>query len=341
MNYKTSDFDYQLPPALIASEPLLERTESRLLCLNKVTGSVNHRVFKALEALLMPEDLLVLNDTRVIPARLYGQKTTGGRVECLVERLSDQEMLAHLRASKTPKPGQILKFADAFAMEVVGRAGDLFQLRCLSTEPLLNLLERYGEMPLPPYIQRSVVENDQTRYQTVYAKHKGAVAAPTAGLHFDETLLDRLSQRGIAIAYVTLHVGAGTFQPVRTENLSEHVMHKERISVSSSVCDAVSDCRRRGGRVVAVGTTVVRSLETAAQGGELEPFEGETQLFITPGYTFRVVDALVTNFHLPKSTLLMLVCAFGGYENVMNAYREAIEKRYRFYSYGDAMFLAK
>jgi S-adenosylmethionine:tRNA ribosyltransferase-isomerase len=300
---------------------------------------VSDRTFADLPDMLRPGDLLVLNDTRVMPARLFGHKASGGRVEILVERLAGaDEALVHLRSSKSPRPGTRILLEGGEALEVLGRDGDLFRLRALDTD-LPALMERHGHMPLPPYIQRPDEALDLERYQTVYARRAGAVAAPMAGLHFDDEMLGRLRERGVESVQVTLHVGAGTFQPVRAERLDEHVMHAEWLEVNEAVCERVRATRSAGGRVVAVGTTSVRSLESAAQGGELAPLSGETRLFIRPGYRFRVVDAMVTNFHLPESTLLMLVCAFAGYEAVMAAYRHAVEARYRFFSYGDAMFL--
>ncbi len=291
--------------------------------------------------LLHADDLLVLNNTRVIPARLYGRKASGGKVEVLIERvLDDRRALAHVRSSKSPKAGSRLLLADgALEVEITSREGELFSLTFAGDIPLLDLLERWGHVPLPPYIERADEQVDRDDYQTLYARHPGAVAAPTAGLHFDQTLLDALAARNIRTAYVTLHVGAGTFQPVRVARLDEHIMHAEQVTVDAAVCEAIEQTRARGGRVVAVGTTVVRSLESAVQAGVLKPFHGDTRLFITPGYRFSVVDAMLTNFHLPESTLLMLVCAFSGFEPVMAAYRHAVEQNYRFFSYGDAMFL--
>ncbi len=338
---RTSDFHYHLPRALIAAAPLPERSASRLLVLDSDTGSVADRRFRDLVDLLEPTDLLVFNDTRVIPARLYGRKDSGGRVEILIERLMAEDVaLAHVRASKSPKPGRIIELDQGFRCRVEGRRDDLFQLR-FEGAPLLEILERVGHVPLPPYIDRPDTETDRQRYQTVFARRPGAVAAPTAGLHFDEGLLTRLREKGVETAFVTLHVGAGTFQPVRVENPAEHRMHQEVFAVPESVVEAVARTRRRGGRVIAVGTTVVRSLESAAHSGELRPYRGETDLFIRPGYRFRCVDALITNFHLPESTLLMLVCAFAGHEQVMSAYRYAVDRRYRFFSYGDAMFVTR
>ena len=336
---RKSDFHFELPESLIAQWPAEERSASRLLVLGR-DGAIDHRRFWELPQLLRPGDLLVFNDTRVMRARLFGRKATGGRVEILIERLlAPDRALAHVRASKTPKPGTWLE-VDGVAIEVVGRRADLFELR-LTEGDFEALMARAGHVPLPPYIRREDRPQDETRYQTVYARHPGSVAAPTAGLHFDQALLDALTAMGVEQARVTLHVGAGTFQPVRSERLEEHRMHAEWLRVDAAVCEAVARTRARGGRVVAVGTTSVRSLETAAAGGELKPYEGETRLFITPGYRFRVVDALITNFHLPESTLLMLVCAFGGYRPVMAAYRQAVAAGYRFFSYGDAMFLER
>ncbi|HFD80840.1 MAG TPA: tRNA preQ1(34) S-adenosylmethionine ribosyltransferase-isomerase QueA [Gammaproteobacteria bacterium] len=339
---KTTDFDYQLPPGLIAGRPASPRSSSRLLEMG-ASGGLHDRRMADFPDLIHDGDLLVFNDTRVIPARLYGRKASGGRVEVLVERVLDgHRVLAHVRASKSPRPGtELLLDEGAPVVTVLGREGDLFELEFPGDVPLLELLERHGHVPLPPYIQRPDNRADHDDYQTLYARHPGAVAAPTAGLHFDEALFERLRSRAVHTAFVTLHVGAGTFQPVRVERFEEHTMHAEAVHVSEEVCQAVAATRARGGRVVAIGTTVVRSLETAARGGELAPWSGDTRLFITPGYRFRVVDALLTNFHLPQSTLLMLVCAFAGFEPVMAAYRHAIAQGYRFYSYGDAMFVQR
>jgi S-adenosylmethionine:tRNA ribosyltransferase-isomerase len=339
---RVSDFDYELPRDLIADHPAQPRSSSRLLELG-AGGVLRDRRMGEFPDLLEAEDLLVFNNTRVIPARLFGHKTSGGRVEVLVERvLDEQRVLAHVRASKAPRAGSTLRLGEpGLTVEVLGRDDDLFELRFAGQTPVLDLLDRYGRVPLPPYIERPDSEADREDYQTLYARHPGAVAAPTAGLHFDAALLEQLRSRGIRTAFVTLHVGACTFQPVRVERLADHVMHAEYVRVDETVCAAVAGARARGGRVVAVGTTVVRSLESAAAGGELQPFSGDTRLFITPGYRFRVVDALLTNFHLPQSTLLMLVCAFAGVEPVMAAYRHAIRERYRFFSYGDAMFVQR
>ena len=338
--YTLSDFDFALPPELIAQHPAAERSASRLLDGRGATPV--DRVFRELPSLLERGDLLVFNDTRVIKARLLGVKASGGAVEALVERvLPNHEVLAHVRASKSPKPGSRVRFADAFDAEVLGRGGpqgSLFHLR-LPADPLA-LLERHGHVPLPPYITHADTADDERRYQTVFAAKPGAVAAPTAALHFDDALLAELAQRGIASASVTLHVGAGTFQPVRTENLAEHAMHSEWFDVPLATVEAIARTRATGGRVAAVGTTTLRALESAALGGTLEAGSRETDIFITPGFAFRAVDVLVTNFHLPKSTLLMLVSAFAGYEHLRALYHHAIDARFRFFSYGDAMLVA-
>ena len=343
---RRSDFQFELPAELIAQYPTEQRAASRLLHLQANTGQFVDRQFRDFPSLLQPGDLLVLNDTRVIPARLQGQKDTGGKVEVLVERLlAGDRVLAHVRASKAPKPGRQLYFTETVSAEIIAREDDLFILRFVDTaQPETNvavILEQLGHMPLPPYIERQDGETDRERYQTVYARQQGAVAAPTAGLHFDDAMLQDIQQRGIEVAFVTLHVGAGTFQPVRVDNVAEHKMHSEWMQLSDEVVEAVRRTRVRGGRVIAVGTTSVRCLESAAQEGELQPYSGETDIFITPGFQFRVVDALLTNFHLPESTLLMLVSAFAGHDNIMQAYRHAVAERYRFFSYGDAMFITK
>lgn len=336
-----SDFHFDLPDELIAQRPLRERGASRLLGLDGSTGEVRDLDFAHLPRLLNPGDLLVFNDTRVMRARLFARKDSGGRVEILIERVvGDREVLAHVRASKSPKRGTGMQLDGGERLEVSGREGDLYRLHSVD-EGIDVLMEHHGHMPLPPYIRRPDEASDLERYQTVYGHRQGAVAAPTAGLHFDEAMLARLRDQGVTFARVTLHVGAGTFQPVRVSRLEEHVMHSEWLEVDQAVCDAVSAARAAGGRVVAVGTTSVRSLETAAQCGELQPYRGDTCLFIRPGYQFRAVDAMITNFHLPESTLLMLVSAFAGYEQVMPAYRHAVDRRYRFFSYGDAMFLSR
>jgi S-adenosylmethionine:tRNA ribosyltransferase-isomerase len=335
-----SDFHYLLPEALIAQRPLRERSHSRLLVLDGASGLMQDLVFSDLADLLAPDDLLVFNDTRVIPARLFGHKDSGGRVEVLVERLLDEHrVLAHLRASKSPRPGGRLRLEGNVEVEVVAREGDLFQLLFHDGRPLLTILEQHGHMPLPPYIEREDEAVDRERYQTVYARRAGAVAAPTAGLHFDEPMLNKLRVKGVNMTTVTLHVGAGTFQPVRVADIHQHRMHAEWLEVSEEVCSQVRHTREQGGRVIAVGTTSVRALETASLQGELRPYQGDTDIFIYPGFTFHSVDAMITNFHLPESTLLMLVCAFAGYEHVMAAYRHAVAEQYRFFSYGDAMFI--
>lgn len=337
-----SDFKFELPDSLIAQFPTARRGDSRLLELEGPSGIVRDRCFKELPELLNAGDLLVFNDTKVIPARLYGQKAaTGGRVEVLIERLLDaHRALAHIKASKSPRPGSLISVDGGGTLEVLARHDTLFELLSRESD-LLSLLNRSGHIPLPPYITRADGELDLERYQTVYARRPGAVAAPTAGLHFDQSMLDRLAAKGVESSRVTLHVGAGTFQPVRADRLEEHVMHSEYLEVSGDTCNSVQRTRARGGRVVAVGTTSVRSLESAAAAGELRPFSGDTRLFIHPGYRFRCVDAMITNFHLPESTLLMLVSAFSGHPQIMAAYRHAVAERYRFFSYGDAMFLTR
>ena len=339
---RREQFYYHLPEELIARQPAAERRGSRMLVLDAENGKVEHKAFPDIVSLVRPGDLMVFNNTRVIPARLFGQKETGGKIEMLVERLLDEHrVLAHLRSSKSPKAGAILMFEGDVTAEVEGRQGDLFLVRFTGDQSALDILEANGHMPLPPYIDREDDAGDRERYQTVYAEKPGAVAAPTAGLHFDHAILEQLNLSGVDMAYVTLHVGAGTFQPVRADNIHDHVMHSEVIDVPTSVCEKVLAARQRGGRVIAVGTTSVRCLESAAAGGEIKPMQGDTDIFIYPGYKFNVVDALVTNFHLPESTLLMLVSAFSGYSRMMNAYSEAVEQRYRFFSYGDAMFLTR
>lgn len=337
---RLSDFDYQLPPELIAQHPTERRGASRLLHLPWPGGPVDLD-FVDLPRLLRPGDLVVFNNTRVMPARLFGRKATGGRVEILIERvLAPDRVLAHVRASKAPRPGGVLEVGGR-RLEVMGREEALFELRLDGGEDIHALMAAEGHMPLPPYIRRTDGRRDQERYQTVYAKVPGAVAAPTAGLHFDEQMLERLDAMGVRRAEVTLHVGAGTFQPVRVEEIERHQMHSEWLEVGQAVCDQIAETRDRGGRVVAVGTTSVRSLETAAAAGEPRPWRGGSRLFIRPGYRFRVVDVLLTNFHLPRSTLLMLVSAFAGHQRVMSAYRHAVANRYRFFSYGDAMLLER
>lgn len=339
---KKSDFNYLLPEALIAQKPLAERTASRLLCMDRNTGRIADRQFIDFIDLIDERDLLVFNDTKVIPARLFGKKQSGGKVEILIERiLDDHHAIAHVRASKAAKAGTLIELDNGYDCEVLGRADDLFHLEFKGEPSLLTILEQIGHIPLPPYITREDDQSDLTRYQTVFAREVGAVAAPTAGLHFDQAMMEKLKAKGVQSAFVTLHVGSGTFQPVRVENLSEHLMHKEYFAVLPETVAAVQQARARGGRVVAIGTTAVRALESASKSGRLEAGFGDTDLFITPGYQFKSVDAILTNFHLPESTLLMLVSAFAGYEHIMNAYGHAIDQSYRFFSYGDAMFLVR
>ncbi|MDA8254700.1 MAG: tRNA preQ1(34) S-adenosylmethionine ribosyltransferase-isomerase QueA [Betaproteobacteria bacterium] len=333
-----ADFDYVLPPELIAQAPLPQRSASRLLVLDG--DRCTDARFVDLPQWLRPGDLLVMNDSRVLHARLLGRKASGGQVEVLVERLLDRSTaLAQVRASKSPQSGSRLRLEDALDVEVLGREGEFYRLEF--SGDAAELIERYGRLPLPPYIERAAGTPDEERYQTVYARDKGSVAAPTAGLHFDEAVLARLRDMGVGTAYVTLHVGAGTFQPVRVSNLAEHRMHTERYLLPQATADAIAATRARGGRIVAVGTTSLRALESAALSGELKVGAGETALFVTPGFRFQIADLLVTNFHLPKSTLLMLVSAFGGLDELRAAYRHAIAARYRFFSYGDAMLLQR
>ncbi|MAK92363.1 MAG: tRNA preQ1(34) S-adenosylmethionine ribosyltransferase-isomerase QueA [Oceanospirillaceae bacterium] len=337
---KTKDFDFDLPDELIARYPMAERSSSRLLVLNGETGNTAHHIFRDLLNMVEPGDLMVFNNTRVIPARLFGEKASGGKLEALIERVTGEHTaLAHLRSSRSPKPGSMISLGGT-EVEVTGRQGALFELKFLDERPLLSILEDVGHMPLPPYMERDDAEEDRERYQTVYAEKPGAVAAPTAGLHFDEPLLAALKEKGVNFAYVTLHVGAGTFQPVKVDSIEEHEMHAEYIEVPPDVVEAVKATRAAGKRVIAVGTTSVRSLESASTSGEIETFYGESRIFIYPGYRFRSVDAMVTNFHLPESTLIMLVSAFAGRDHTLAAYAEAVKEKYRFYSYGDAMFLA-
>ncbi|MFZ9086874.1 MAG: tRNA preQ1(34) S-adenosylmethionine ribosyltransferase-isomerase QueA [Steroidobacteraceae bacterium] len=337
---RRADFTYELPEELIAQQPLPRRVASRLLSLRGDTGELTDLQFADLPGLLRPGDLLVLNDTRVVPARLSARKPTGGAVEIMLERvLSTARCRVLARPGKGLRPGLVLDLAGGARATVLGREGDLFDLDF--DAPVDEVFEAHGAMPLPPYIRRQAEGEDAERYQTVYARHAGAVAAPTAGLHFDEAMLGGLQQQGVALAFLTLHVGAGTFQPLRTDDVRDHRMHAERLQVGPELVAAVEACRARGGRVVAVGTTVVRGLETAARDGALVPFSGESALYIVPGFEFRVVDAMVTNFHLPESTLLLLVCAFAGREQVLTAYRHAVKSAYRFFSYGDAMFMTR
>jgi len=339
---KTQDFDFYLPSHLIAQHPAQERTASRMLCLDGSNGNLADKNFLDFPDACNAGDLLIFNDTRVIKARLFGHKHSGGNVEVLIERvINPQTAYAHVRASRSPKVGSRMRLSDAFDVEVTARHGDLFELHFLSDVSVFDLLEQHGALPLPPYITHAATDDDEERYQTVFAKNLGAVAAPTAGLHFNEPLLEQLQQKGVNIAYVTLHVGAGTFQPVRVDNIAEHKMHSELFSIPQSTVDSIKETRLHGGRVTAIGTTALRALESAAQHGELKAGDGDTDIFITPGYKFKVVDRLFTNFHLPKSTLLMLVSAFAGIDNIKKAYVHAIEKEYRFFSYGDAMLIEK
>lgn len=337
---KTKDFDFHLPDNLIAQHPTSQRNASKLLCLEGASGKPIDSAFLKLPEHLSEGDLLVFNDTRVIKARLFGQKSTGGAVEVLIERVLDtHHALAHIRASRSPKAGSKLKLAENIDVEVTGREDDLFHLKFLNETPLLDLLEKYGNLPLPPYITHTADSEDESRYQTVYAKHEGAVAAPTAGLHFDEKMLTKLKNKGIKIAYITLHVGAGTFQPVKVDNIAEHKMHSELYVIPQETITLIEEVRAAGGKITAVGTTALRALESAAANGALQAGNQETNIFITPGYTFKIVDRLLTNFHLPKSTLLMLVSAFAGVAQIKNAYQHAVKQQYRFFSYGDAMLL--
>ncbi|MDG2091012.1 MAG: tRNA preQ1(34) S-adenosylmethionine ribosyltransferase-isomerase QueA [Gammaproteobacteria bacterium] len=338
---KLSDFHFDLPEELIAHYPPNKRTDSRLLCLSRESGELSHRQFTDFISLINPEDLLVFNNTRVIPARLMGRKESGGKVEVLVERvMADNQILAQVRVSKTPKAGSFIELTETVKAEVLGREGDFFVLGFPKDISLMGLLDEIGHIPLPPYIKREDELSDKERYQTVYSEKQGAVAAPTAGLHFDEALLSEINAKGIESAKVTLHVGAGTFQPVRTNKIEEHHMHSEYLEVDEEACAKVNSCRARGGRIVAIGTTSVRCLETASSSGEILPYKGDTNIFIYPGYEFKSVDALLTNFHLSESTLIMLVSALAGRENVLAAYQEAINNKYRFFSYGDATFIA-
>ena len=338
---RKSDFNYLLPEALIAQKPLSERDASRLLCMERHVGRITDRQFTDFIDLIDAPDLLVFNDTKVIPARLFGKKQSGGKVEILIERiLDDHRAIAHVRSSKSAKAGTLIELDDGYCCEVLGRADDLFQLEFKGENSLYYLLGQIGHIPLPPYIGREDDESDLSRYQTIFAREAGAVAAPTAGLHFNQAMMEKLKAKGVKTAFVTLHVGSGTIQPVRVEDLSEHLMHKEYYAVLPETVSAVRQARSRGGRVIAIGTTAVRALESASISGRLEAGFGDTDLFIRPGYQFKSVDAMLTNFHLPESTLLMLVSAFAGYQSIMNAYSHAIDQSYRFFSYGDAMFLS-
>ncbi|WP_267222797.1 tRNA preQ1(34) S-adenosylmethionine ribosyltransferase-isomerase QueA [Dyella silvae] len=337
---KKTDFDFELPPELIAQAPLAERSASRLLVLDVDAQTRQDRMFRDLPSFLREGDLLVFNDTRVLPARLYGRKESGGAVEILIERVTGtHEATVQLGVSKKPKEGGRIELADGSHAVVLGRDGPFFRLRFESPDPLERLLLKLGEMPLPPYIERHADASDMERYQTVFAREPGAVAAPTAGLHFDEATLALLRERGIQFGYVTLHVGAGTFQPVRADDIKDHQMHREWLNVGASLVEQMRRTRAAGGRVIAVGTTVVRALESASRDGVLQPFAGETQIFIFPGYKFSSIDGLLTNFHLPQSTLLMLVSALAGRDFMLASYRHAVEQKYRFFSYGDAMLI--
>lgn len=334
-------FYYDLPASLIAQHPLPQRSASRLLCLEKNNGQIRDQKFPDLLEKLQPGDVLVFNDTKVIPARLFGKKATGGRVEILIERcLDERQVIAQIKASKSPKPGTLIALENNTNLVVVERQNCFFRLQTQDHSNILNLIEQYGHMPLPPYIQRSDDEVDHRRYQTVYAVNPGAVAAPTAGLHFDHDLIERIKAKGIGVVYVTLHVGAGTFQPIRCDNIHSHRMHAEVVNVAQDACKKINAARQCGKKVVAVGTTAVRALESAAGHHGVQPYTGETRIFIYPGYQFKCVDAMITNFHLPESTLVMLVCALGGYDHVMEAYHHAVAQQYRFYSYGDAMYIS-
>jgi len=339
---RTQDFDFHLPENLIAQHPTSERSASRLLHLDADSGTIADRMFLDFPEHISEKDLLIFNDTRVIKARLFGQKASGGAVEVLVERvINDNEAFALVRASRSPKVGSTIILSEQIKVEVIGRKDDLFHLKFLSAASVLDLLEQFGSLPLPPYIAHDADETDESRYQTVYAKHAGAVAAPTAGLHFDEAMLTQLKNKGVGIAYVTLHVGAGTFQPVKVDNIAEHKMHSEVYHISDETISLIEKTRAAGGKVIAVGTTAMRALESAAQDGPISAGSRETDIFITPGYRFQVVDKLLTNFHLPKSTLLMLVSAFAGFHYIKNAYQHAVAQEYRFFSYGDAMLLER
>jgi S-adenosylmethionine:tRNA ribosyltransferase-isomerase len=339
---KTQDFDFHLPEHLIAQHPTESRSASRLLYLNSMTGNISDEQFIDIDNHLSAKDLLIFNDTRVIKARLHGKKATGGSIELFVERvINEHEAYALIRSSRSPKIGSLLKLAEVLDVEVLGRNGDLFQVRFLTDTPLMELLEQYGNLPLPPYITHSADAVDEARYQTVFAKHAGAVAAPTAGLHFDDVVLEKLKAKGVQIAYITLHVGAGTFQPVKVENIAEHKIHSEIYHIPTETVDLIEKTRMAGGKITAVGTTVLRALESAAQAGSITAGNQETSIFITPGFVFNIVDRLLTNFHLPKSTLLMLVSAFAGYNNIKMAYQHAVINEYRFFSYGDAMLLER
>lgn len=337
-----SDFDYHLPQELIARYPLEKRSASRLLCL-PAQGALSHQRFEQILEHIQPGDLLVFNDTKVIPARLFGKKLTGGKVEVFIERVLDNErVVAQVRASKKPHVGDQLQFAADIYFEVLSRKEQFYELKYTHpTRSILDVFQILGEIPLPHYMQREVEESDKTRYQTVYAKHQGSVAAPTAGLHFDAVLLQKLRDKQVNFGYLTLHIGAGTFMPVRTENIAEHKMHPEYLVLSEELATQIAATKAAGKRVIAVGTTSMRSLETASQSGATKKFTGDTDIFIYPGYEFKCVDVLITNLHLPGSTLIMLVSAFAGHAKVMSAYKEAVAQNYRFFSYGDAMWVER
>ncbi len=344
---RVADFSFELPEHLIARYPKAQRTASRLMALDGNNGEISHQHFPDILEHLQAGDLLVFNNTRVIPARMFGQKASGGKLEVLVERILDEHsVLAHIRCSKSPKPGSEIILEGEVNATMVARHDALFELKFSGDENVLNILERIGHMPLPPYIDRPDEDSDKERYQTVYNEKPGAVAAPTAGLHFDDELLEQIKAKGVELAFVTLHVGAGTFQTVKVDDVKDHVMHAEYVEVSEEVVQQINNTKARGGRIIAVGTTSVRSLESAAMaakeaGTELKPYYQDTSIFITPGYQWQLVDGLITNFHLSESTLLMLVSAFAGYEHIMAAYKEAVAQEYRFFSYGDAMFLTR
>lgn len=339
---RTTDFDFYLPDELIAQFPTPERSASRLLRLDGRSGAISDSWFRQLPEFLKPNDLLIFNDTRVIKARLVGEKASGGKIEIMVERVLDSHrLLAQIRASRSPKPGSVLNIANSFEAEVIERQDDLFLLEIKDPMPAIELIDLHGSLPLPPYISHEADQHDEERYQTVFAKEPGAVAAPTAGLHFDDAMLQSLQSAGIKIAYVTLHVGAGTFQPVRVEQITEHKMHSELYSVPQATVDAIQLAKSSGGTITAVGTTALRALESAARSGTLQSGSGDTDIFITPGYQFQVVERLLTNFHLPKSTLLMLVSAFAGIDHIKSAYQHAVDAKYRFFSYGDAMLIER
>ena len=336
-----NEFHYDLPPELIAQHPSEKRIDARLLVLDPLTRQVVDRQLPDVLKLVNPGDLLIFNDTRVIAARLFGTKQTGGRIEVLVERLLEEgEILAHVKSSKTPRPGSRLTLGDEFPFKIVGREGNLFRLRNESATEMVEIMRRIGHIPLPPYINRADTGHDEERYQTVYARRPGAIAAPTAGLHFDEMLMQQLREDGVQIGFVTLHVGAGTFQPMRCDDIEDHQMHFERFEISAELCRQVETAHAAGNKVIAIGTTSVRALEAVANEGRLQSCDGETDIFIYPGYRFQIVDAMLTNFHLPESTLLMLISAFAGRDNVIFAYEHAIQQRYRFFSYGDAMWIS-